>query len=77
MAGRVDADLGAVNLPVTEGHVVGDVTHELNALVGSGLALNQSPRRLPADRRGTDPAARAGRVSYATGGAINDDRLAC
>ena len=68
MAGRVDADLGAVDLLVTEGHVAGDVTHELNALVASGLALNQPPRRLPADRRGTEPAARAGRVRYTTGG---------
>jgi hypothetical protein len=54
MAGRIDTDREAMDLLVTERHVNGDVTHE--------------PRRLPADRRGTDPAARAGRVSYPTGG---------
>ena len=68
MAGRIDTDREAVDLLVTEGHVAGDVIDELIALVASGLALNQPPRRLPADRRGTDPVARAGRVSYTTGG---------
>lgn len=68
MAGRIDTDREAVDLLVTEGHVADDVIHKLNAFVASGLALNQPPRRLPADRRGTEPVARAGRVSCTTGG---------
>ena len=68
MAGRIETDREAGDLLVSGGHVAGDVMHALPALVASGLALNQPPRGLPADRRGTDPAARAGRVSYTTGG---------
>ena len=43
MAGHIYTDREAVDRLVTEGHVPGDVTQELNALVASGLALTQPP----------------------------------
>ena len=43
MLHRIYTDREAMDVLLVEGHVAGDVTEELNALVRSGLVLSQPP----------------------------------